>query len=312
MATSTNKKTPRDATEFEREQLRYFLSTDDLSSTLVEVNPSLAWLPILVEMRVIQPSTQLAPWVERNFADVEAVRDVTANIYFFSPEIASVLEVGLNRQADRLSPLLVKCWRLIIRGMRIGKRSVLHNDWFDIAPRIKRGEGTPELIERLADVLTPKLRISKRLAWQEGEGSGPPERPADLMSIEYEVDEDVSEDDVLSAWPTDAPLHADKRLLDALTRALDATLEDAMDVGVESNTAYSISDKDVPSVAHHGQNAYRSGFLPIVRVIADMWARLAARDPALALPFVERWRTAPNRLTHRLVLLSHISLTNCY
>src|SRR5438309_1152166 len=123
--TTSAKKTPRDATEFEREQLRYLLSTDELSFMLVEVNPSLAWLPVLIEMRVIQAGTQLAPWIERNFADVDAVRDVAANIHFFSPETASLLEFGLNRQRDRLSPLLVKCWRLIIRAMRTGDRTVL-------------------------------------------------------------------------------------------------------------------------------------------------------------------------------------------
>src|SRR6266699_1021045 len=125
MNTATRKRTPRDATEFEREQLRYLLTTDDLSATLAEVNPSLAWLPILVEMKLIQPGTQLAPWVERNFGETDAVRDVAANIHFFVPETAGLLEFRLNREADRLSPILVKCWRLIIRSMRTGNRTAL-------------------------------------------------------------------------------------------------------------------------------------------------------------------------------------------
>jgi hypothetical protein len=300
----TKKKTPRDATEFEREQLRYLLTTDDLSATLAEMNPSLAWLPMLTEMKLIQPGTQLAPWVERNFGEYDAVRDVAANIHYFDPETARLLEFRLNNQLDRLSPLLIKCWRLIIRSMKTGNRTALRNDWFDIAPRIKRGERTPELIRRLADVLTPKLRISKRLAWDDEENRDPPRWPTDLMSIDYEIDEAVSEDDVLSAWPGNAPAEADKRLLQVLTAALSATLADAMDVGVESNTAYSISDTDVPSVAHHRQNAYRSGFLPIVRIIADVWTRLAKKFHALALPFVESWRSSPYRLVHRLTLFA--------
>src|SRR5882724_7664640 len=245
MPASTKTKTPSEATEFEREQLRYLLSTGDLSSTLAEINPSLAWLPILIEMGVIQHDTQLAPWVERNFADVEAVRDVAANIHFsglFGPETARHLEYPLNRQADHLPPLLLKCWRLIIRAMRDGNRTLLRNDWFDIAPRIKREERTPELITRLADVLTPKLRIGKRSLWHKEESDRPPRWPTDLMSVEYEVDEGVSGDDVLSAWPAGAAAEVDKMLLDALTYRLGATLEDAIDVGVESNTGYSISD----------------------------------------------------------------------
>ena len=92
MNTTTKRKTPRDTTEFEREQLRYLLSTDDLSVTLADVNPSLSWLPILQEMKLIQSSTQLAPWVERNFGEIDAIKDVASNIHFFSPEAAELLE----------------------------------------------------------------------------------------------------------------------------------------------------------------------------------------------------------------------------
>ena len=79
------KKTPADATPFEREQLRFFLSEGDLAATLAEVNPPLAWLPILSEMKLIQSETQLIAWIERNFSDADAVRDVVANINFFGP-----------------------------------------------------------------------------------------------------------------------------------------------------------------------------------------------------------------------------------
>jgi hypothetical protein len=41
------KKTPSEASEFEREQLRFLLSGDDVAATLASVNPSLAWLPVL-------------------------------------------------------------------------------------------------------------------------------------------------------------------------------------------------------------------------------------------------------------------------
>src|ERR1700694_2215646 len=80
---ASRKKTPADATPFEREQLRFFLSRGDLSATLAEFNPSLACLPLLSEMKVIQSETQLISWIERNFDEIDAVRDVVANIRFF-------------------------------------------------------------------------------------------------------------------------------------------------------------------------------------------------------------------------------------
>jgi hypothetical protein len=136
-AASQKKKTPKDATEFEREQLRFFLTRDDLAATLTEINPSIAWLPLLAEMKLIGPDTQLAPWLERNFSNPDAVREVAANIRFFVPETAELLEFRLNHELDRLTPLLEKCWRLIIRYMRTTRRGVLQADWFEIAPRIK-------------------------------------------------------------------------------------------------------------------------------------------------------------------------------
>jgi len=109
---------------------------DDLAKTLAEVNPSLAWLPMLAGMGLIKRETQLGLWVEKNFAETDAVREVAANIQFFSPETGDILEFGLNG-TDGLAPLLLKCWRLIIRHMRTAKRGALRSDWFDIAPRIK-------------------------------------------------------------------------------------------------------------------------------------------------------------------------------
>jgi hypothetical protein len=96
----------------------------------------------------------------------------------------------------------------------------------------------------------------------------------------------------------------DARLLRQLTAALNSALADATDVGVESNDGYSTSDNDVPSVAAHPQNTYRSGFHTIVRVIAELWLRLTRKSPELALPFVVSWRTSDFRLTRRLALFA--------
>src|SRR5262249_40116803 len=89
-----------------------------------------------------------------------------------------------------------------------------------------------------------------------------------------------------------------------LTTALSAALADATDVGVESNEAYSTSDVDVPSVGRHRQNEYRSGFQLIVRVMAEIWTRLATKSPRRAIALAERWRDSPFRLMRRLALFS--------
>ena len=297
------KKTPTEATDFEREQLRFFLSSGNLTEMLIELNPSLAWLPMLSQMNLIKDEKQLVPWVERNFADPEAVREVAANIHYFGPESAEILEFGLNKMGDQLAPLLLKSWRLVIRGMRNNRRGLLRTDWFEIAPRVKRGDTTLEVLERICRILKPELEVGKRFRWSD-DGDKPAERPSDLMSLEYEVADDVTGEEVLSVWPKDTAPDIDERLLHLLTQSLEAVLADAVEVGVESNVGYGKSDSDVPSVASHKQNAYHSGFLPIVRVIADLWTRLARKDNRRARSLLDRWQASVYRLIRRLALFA--------
>jgi hypothetical protein len=299
-----NKRTPADATPFEREQLRFFLSDGDLAATLSEFNPSLAWLPYLSEMKLIQSERQLIAWIERNFADADAVRDVVANIHFFGRETADFLEFRLNAQIANLPPLLAKCWALIVRHMRTAKMGFAQNEWFEIGPQLKRGDHSVVLLERLANVLRPKLKIGKRFSWRDTVEDSAPERPSDLMSIDYEVDGGVLSDDVLATWPQNAEPETDERLLAQLTTALSGALADATDVGVEANEGYSTSDTDVPSVARHAQNEYRSGFQTIVRVMAEIWTGLAAKSSGKALVVAERWRDSPFRLLRRLAMFA--------
>jgi hypothetical protein len=113
-------------------------------------------------MKLIQGENQLIAWIERNFADADAVRDVVANIHFFRPETAHFLEYRLNMQAGALPPLLMKCWRLIIRHMKAAKLGLLQNEWFVIAPQVRRGEHSTALLQRIAEGLRPKLRLGKR------------------------------------------------------------------------------------------------------------------------------------------------------
>lgn len=300
---NTTKKTPKDTTEFEREQLRFFLGECDVIATLAEINPSLAWLPVLSDLKLIDARTELTSWIEKNFADINAVREVAANISFFGMETADILDFRLN-QAEGLPSLLVKCWRLIIIHMRNTKRSALRNDWFEIERRIKRGEHSPELLYQIAHVLQPRLRVSKRLPWGEEVLNNDPERPTDLISIDFEIEDYLTGDEVLSAWPENVQPDLDEKLLNQLTLALGGAIENAVESGVESSLGYSLSDADVPSVAKHEQNANRAGFLPIVRVTADLWTRLARKDAQRALAFIEKWQASEFRLFTRLAVFA--------
>jgi hypothetical protein len=297
------KKTPKDVTEFEREQLRFFFTKYGAGAILAELNPSLAWLPMLAELNLIDNGTRLVSWIQKNFADADAIREVAANIRYFERDAADNLELSLNN-AKNLPLLFVTCWRLIIRHMKTMQRGALRDEWFDIVPRIRGGEQSSELLERLAEVLRPKVRVRRHHSWYDEDARLEPAWPKDLISIDFEIDDGVNDEEILSAWPEDASSEIDHKLLNHLTNVLDAALAEAIEAGVESDLGYGVTDADVRSVAKHEQNTNNAGFLAIARVMADLWIRLSRKDAHGALAFLERWRTSVFRLMRRLAVFA--------
>jgi hypothetical protein len=298
------RKTPENATELEREQLRFLLGKEsDISALLVELNPSLAWLPLIAQLNVPNRERQLAIWVQHNLAEQDAVKEVAANIRLFGLEAANIIELGLER-SPQLPDLLAKCWRLIIRHMKRPKDRWSIGNWYDIAPRVRRGEHSPDLLEQIAQVLRPTLYVGKRFSIYVDEPAIVPSRPSDLLSIDFKVDDGVTDSEVLGAWPANASPETDSRLLNILTHCLTTAIEEAIDAGVDGYRGFGISDSDVPSVAAHRQNEYHSGFLPIVRVIAELWTRLTEKNTNQALRLVQEWRESQLRLIRRIALFA--------
>ena len=186
MASSTSRKvTPNDVTELEREQLRFLLSGSDMARALVELNPSLSWLPTLYEMNLLKDDAAVAVWVEQNFDSTDAVREVVANLRFFREESADILQFRLDQKRNELPALLVKCWQLIIRHIRNARHDFSYREWFETLPRLKKGEHSTELLERLVKAVTPRLRIERRFGWYDRDGEHEIKEPSDLMTIRY-------------------------------------------------------------------------------------------------------------------------------
>ncbi|WP_035981365.1 hypothetical protein, partial [Bradyrhizobium sp. STM 3843] len=301
MSETTKKITPADVSEFERDRLRFFFAGTDALTTLTEINPSLAWLPLLAEMEVFQNDAVLPAWIERNFEGVEAVREVVENLRFFKAETAQILKYRLDAQRKKLDPLLVKSWQLIIRHIENDHQGRSQNRWFRLLPRLRQGDLSPDVLSQIVDILTPKLYVEKRYGWYD-EPDREIEKPTDLMSVKYGVDDGVTEQDFFSVWPKGASVDAEVFLVVCLTTALSATLADAVEVGVEGAIGLSLTDIDVPSVAAHEQNSYHEGFLPIVRILAELWSKLIQKDLDRALHVLVEWKRSPFRLLHRLAL----------
>lgn len=118
--------------------------------------------------------------------------------------------------------------------------------------------------------------------------------------MDFKPAEHVNPHEIVKASPQDEASLV--RLLQALERMLLDALEHAEDVGF--TVGYDRSDNDVPSIAPHGQNRYRSGFYPTVRVMADLWERLAQEAPERALALSRPWSQAPFVLLRRLSIFA--------
>ena len=301
------RKTPTSVTEFEREQLRFFLSQGGLSEALATLNPSLSWLAFFIDNRIVNEEDKalLASWITRNFTDHDAVPEVVANLQFFNPETAEILDRHLIGRTQELPGFLAQSWRLIIQALRAMGRIRPRGEWFVLQPRIISGDTSSEVMNRLSELLRPSLRLSPRRLLPE-ERTLEIERHRQLMEIHFQVDDDFDAEAVLSAWPQNADPTTDRELLSRLTTALDTALQDAIDAGVDAPHVFGVSDSDVPSVAAHPQNAHRGGFLPIVRVMADLWERLAKKAPELALSVLEEWKRHDRKVMRRLVLFASV------
>ena len=306
-ALESSRKTPARVTEFEREQLRFFLSQGGLPEALATLNPSLAWLPVFLQSGIARENSRgpVATWVARNFADPDAVREVVANLQYFNTETAEILDRQLIAQARELPAFLVQSWRLIVHAMRERAAVRSRGDWFVLQPRIISGDTSSEVMNRLCQILRPSLLLSTRRLLPE-ERTQEIEHPRQLMEIHYAVDDDLDAKTVLSVWRQDIDPTTDRELLSRLTAALDSALQDAIDAGVDATHAFGVSDSDVPSIADHPQNTHRGGFLPIVRVMADLWERLAKKAPELALSILEEWKRHDRKLMRRLALFASV------
>ena len=111
------RKTPADATEFEREQLRFFLGDKNFARDSANAEPVARVAAGAEEVGGVDyRPPELAAWIEPNFNDLQAIGEVAANMLFFNEDSGRLLEEGLNRKANSLPPLVLKSWRLFDSG----------------------------------------------------------------------------------------------------------------------------------------------------------------------------------------------------
>lgn len=276
------------------------LRRGDAEEQLAALSPPAAWLPVLREQRVFDDGRSPGAWIAKRLGDPEMIR-ATAALPAIDGVTERLVDWAIGRDGEALKPLHAEAWGLVLRAARAATRADPEAAWYRLAPRIKTGRASYEARRVVAECLRPRLTV-RRPVWLHDE----PEEPSNeslhgLLWIDFEVSASVPVFEIIEGWPDEGKASLDLLLM--LERRLSDALEEAEEVGF--TTGYDRSDHDVPSIAEHPQNRHRSGFFPIVRVIARLWENLATREPEAAREIAIRWSRSRFTLLQRLAIHAH-------
>ncbi len=293
---------PSTTTEEKLGECTALLSHGDAYQLLGELSPAPQWLPVLAQRRIFKQDQGMpTDWIIRRIADASMIKVCAAmpSLDKFSRwRIEQVLEL----EQVTLNPPYAEAWRLLLRARQAKQPDERDYHWFRAMSRMKKGNTDFESRRVISSLLRPRFHVSKVLQWPKEE-SAPvaAETLHDLISLDFEAARYPPVHEILAALPHE--LAQEILLFSTLERALIEALEEAREVGFLDG--WDRASYDVPSVAPHGQNSYRTGFYPITRALADLWLRIVDLDGEQARQLVESWATSPFLLVRRLSLFAH-------
>jgi NAD-dependent SIR2 family protein deacetylase len=272
------------------------LSHGDASQLLNELSPIADWLPVLVQNQVFADSkASPGQWIGKRLDDSLMIKAAAA-LFRFDDHAKWFIARGLELKDASLTEVQMKAWRLLL--LTKGKSDEIDRDghWLERASKIRAGETGFESRRLVVKLLRPNLTVEKKISFGIEKESNEHQSIHSLLSLDFKSADYPPAQEILGAWPVGAEL----QLMEMLDANLRAALEEADEVGLIEPWDY--SDREVPSVAHHPQNAHRSGFFPIVRVIAGLCERLVVSNSEAVRNFVLRWKKSRFNLFQRLAL----------
>ena len=309
-----------DPTVWRRERLRLFVAeppasvTDDqlqegvallghgdANQLLAELSPSGEWLSVLAERRVFDRDRGLpGEWIAKHINDPSMIK-ACAGLAVFDDPCRWYINQALDRERGTLTPARLKAWRLLLAAKRPKSTRPLDDGWYLTAPNIKRGEAGYDARQLVEGILRPRLKVSKALHLYEERDPNAAETLHDLLRLEFDPADHPAANEILAAWPQNYAQEI--ALFHTLNRSMEDAFDEAQDVGLLDG--WDRTSYNVPSVAEHPQNAYRSGFYPLTRALADLWHRIASRDANLARNLVPPWGGSRFLLIRRLALFAY-------
>lgn len=271
----------------------------DASALLGELSPDPKWVPELLAKGIFgDGKASPGQWIAGRIDDADMIRASSA-LPRFDDATRWFVERAL-RESTSISSLRRQAWELLSSPRRRTGAEDRDLDWFRTLPRIQAGATDYDACELIARIASPKLHIEKVLYYDPALRDGEAELLSELLTVDYISASYPPPGDIVGSWSTD--VEGETSLVRLLVRRLAEALEEAEGVGFLDT--FDRASGDVPSVADHAQNAYAAGFYPIVRVVADLWSRMAEKDATAARAIAIGWRDSPYTLIRRLWLFA--------
>lgn len=277
--------TPETATNPQLEEIVWLLGHADAADNLGNANPSPDWLRKFTELKALGDNPMfLWSWVTKNLGRIDMIQ-ACADCESIQPRFFKALGYELSRYSDKIDKLLVTAWYVLIRT-RSKDAGAWMNSVFESKRRLKAGDVGYGTIQLVREALRPLPSARRPFRFGDKIDPKPPTTVDGVLTIDFHAEIERAGQPELTALVTAIPKDNDLEftIIDSLSRMLLDSLDDAADSGFILS-GYDRTSRQVPSVAHHGQNQYSRGFYPVVRVIADLWDRAAPKDKARGKAF---------------------------
>jgi hypothetical protein len=295
---------PHDLLPWEREQVAWILKHSHVAGAVAGENISEAWIAFIGERELITSDGALrwsvGQWAARRLANISAFSTMVGLVDKLRPETGDEILRGLRAvNPGQVPTFLVTGWRLLVESLT--RRSAVEF-WKKHYAEKRVEDGTalgPDLAELIKPLVpTMRLRSARPYVVQDE-----PTELSHVCEVNFEPTDDHGEEDVL------CHVREGSALVWPLLRRASEALIGSLDLAVDAERirlGFDVTDYDVPSVAQHAQNEHRNGFLPVVRLCAELWLRAARIDAGRARSFAQSWKSGGLRITSRLWLFTSL------
>jgi hypothetical protein len=313
-----------------REKVTFLVKTMTSSATLAQHAASADWINCLIEHdddaggsrepRKTLRSRDAIVWFSLRLESIETASWLLSTSPSIQFQAANAIRTILSTREPE-NDFLNRFWRLFVIAYE-DRGKYPHSNWLATQRKLQAGKIDYFVVAAISEILLPRLRVSA--PWKMIETDTPkPDASAtrldQLCRIRFSCDEWPSHSEILAAWPQEA--ESTWHLLNSLTRHLCEVCDLASGAGLIDSDHDSVS-RDVRLVhlphpddlnpilsdreydRQHWRPShpddFNHSFVPIVRLMSGLWARLVTSDNRRANVIAKAWMESDLALFRRL------------